>query len=83
MAGHPHFEIYPSGTEWRWRFRAANGEPLASGEGYRALADCEHAVALLKRDAPTASVQYLDAGASTNALQRPGLLGGSRNGLLR
>jgi len=32
MAG--KFEVYPSGTQYRWRLKAANGEIVASGEAY-------------------------------------------------
>lgn len=46
MSGQAHFEYYESRPpesestpfdgepEWRWRLRAANGEVVASGEGY-------------------------------------------------
>lgn len=43
---------------WRWRFRAANGRILAeSGEGYNNRRDCEAAIAILKRDFPSAPVK--------------------------
>jgi len=29
------FEIYKSGTQYRWRLKAANGEIVASGEAYK------------------------------------------------
>jgi uncharacterized protein len=32
MAG--KFEVYPSGTQWRFRLKAANGEIVAQGESY-------------------------------------------------
>lgn len=36
-------------TDYRWRLRAANGEPIASsGEGYRNKSDCVHAIDLVK-----------------------------------
>ncbi len=66
-----HFEIYPSPrfglgaanalapTEWRWRLRAANGEPLAQGESYRDKRDCERVVELLKQTHAFTPVQYL------------------------
>lgn len=81
MATLPHFEIEPgSNGEWRWRFRAGgNAEIIASGEGYSALSDCEHAVGLLKRDAASAPVQYLKGGG--NALG-PGLMTRPLKGLL-
>lgn len=30
------FGIYPSGSEYRWRLRAGNGEIVAHGESYTA-----------------------------------------------
>lgn len=43
--------------EWRWHFKAANGKILAdSGEGYNNLTDCDAAIAIIKRDAPAASL---------------------------
>lgn len=32
---------------WRWRLRAANGEPIASGESYQNRADCLSAIKLV------------------------------------
>lgn len=42
------FEIYKSGSEYRWRLRASNNEIVASGEGYTTKSNCQHAVDLLK-----------------------------------
>jgi uncharacterized protein YegP (UPF0339 family) len=58
------FEIYddktPGPGEFRWRLRADNGEIIAdSGEGYKAKADCQHGIDLVKSEAPTAAVQDL------------------------
>jgi uncharacterized protein YegP (UPF0339 family) len=51
------FEIYrDEGGEYRWRFRADNGEIVASGEGYRRKEDCAHAVRLIKDQAPQAEM---------------------------
>ena len=41
------YELYRAPDGWRWRLRAANGEPIASGESYRNREDCCHAVGLL------------------------------------
>ena len=46
------FEIYSQpeglvGIQWRWRFIAANGKKVASGEGYHNKDDCLHAIGLL------------------------------------
>jgi uncharacterized protein YegP (UPF0339 family) len=38
------FEIDKSGSEYRWRLRAANGEIVASGEGYTSKANCQRAI---------------------------------------
>ncbi len=54
MAGHAHFEVYPQHfnptpypegkrTEWRWRLKSANGEIVASGEGFTRPEDAERA----------------------------------------
>jgi uncharacterized protein YegP (UPF0339 family) len=44
------FEIWKStaNNQWYWRFKAGNGEKIASGEGYAHKEDCVHAVNLLK-----------------------------------
>lgn len=50
------FEVYQSKVsgllsnsgEWRWRLKAANGEIVASGEGYKNKIDCLKAVVLVK-----------------------------------
>jgi uncharacterized protein YegP (UPF0339 family) len=51
------FEIYrDADDEYRWRFRADNNEVVASGEGYLSRDDCEHAVQMIKEQAPQAEV---------------------------
>jgi uncharacterized protein len=51
------FEIYrDADDEYRWRFRADNNEVVAAGEGYRSRDDCEHAVQMIKEQAPQAEV---------------------------
>jgi len=56
MANAPQFDRYiDRAGEWRWRFIASNGKTIAdSGEGYDSLTACNHAIAIIKRDAPTA-----------------------------
>jgi uncharacterized protein YegP (UPF0339 family) len=46
----PSFLIYvDQDSDFRWRIEAANGRVLGdSGEGYRNLADCEAAIALIR-----------------------------------
>lgn len=44
-----YFQLYrDTSGYWRWRLRAANHEPLASGEGYVNRSDCLHAIELVK-----------------------------------
>ena len=52
------FEIYQDTTgDFRWRFQSNNGKILAiSGEGYINRANCEHAIILIKREAPQATM---------------------------
>jgi uncharacterized protein YegP (UPF0339 family) len=83
MAAQPHFEIYQGpDRQWRWRFRAANGEIIGSGEGYVAHADCLHAVALLKREAAPAPVYTEQPQHYSNALAK-GLLANAARGSAR
>ncbi|WP_323151028.1 YegP family protein [Pseudomonas glycinae] len=58
MSGVSYFYIYvDNASEWRWRFTAKNGKTIAvSSEGYKNLVDCEHAVSLMKSEAPAAPV---------------------------
>jgi uncharacterized protein len=52
------FKVYrDTAGYWRWRYIAGNNRTLAdSGEGYANRADCESAIAILKRDVPFAQV---------------------------
>jgi hypothetical protein len=56
MANVAYFKIYRDAAgQYRWRFTASNGRIIAvSSESYWNKADCEHAVALVKREAPAA-----------------------------
>lgn len=58
MAQESYFYVYLDfRREWRWRFRARDEKIIAdSGEGYANKSDCEAAISLLKREAPTAPV---------------------------
>ena len=52
------FEIYQDTVgDFRWRFQSNSGKILAvSGEGYNNRANCEHAIILIKREAPQATM---------------------------
>jgi uncharacterized protein YegP (UPF0339 family) len=58
MSGVAYFKIYlDSQRQYRWRFTASNGKIIAvSSESYVRKTDCEHSIALIKRDAPSAPV---------------------------
>lgn len=49
-AREPKFEIWKSdkNSEWYWRFKAANGETIASSQGYSGRRDALHAISLLQ-----------------------------------
>jgi uncharacterized protein YegP (UPF0339 family) len=53
------FVIYKDAKdEFRWRFKADNGEIIAtSSEGYKAKADCQHGIDIVKRQGPSAAVE--------------------------
>ena len=43
------FEIYKSGSQFRWRLKAANGEIVASGEAYKTRSGAKDGVEAVKR----------------------------------
>lgn len=51
------FEVYEDTKgEFRWRLKATNGQAIGnSGEGYKAKADCLHAIDLIKEGASKAT----------------------------
>ena len=53
------FEDYKDAKEeFRWRFKAGNGKIIAvSSEGYKAKADCEKGIEIIKTGAAGAKVQ--------------------------
>jgi uncharacterized protein len=51
------FEVYPSGSQYRWRLKAANGEIVASGEGYESKAGAKEGCEAVKRAAAAATVE--------------------------
>ena len=57
----PKYEVYPSGTEWRWRLRARNGEVMASGEGYKRKAGALRGVEAHRKASAEARVVVLIA----------------------
>ena len=53
------FEVYEDQSkESRWRAKSSNGQVVASSsQGYKAKADCEHAIDLIKKGAAKAEVE--------------------------
>jgi uncharacterized protein YegP (UPF0339 family) len=60
MSGEAHFEVYPTHfnptpypegnrNEWRWRLRSANGEIVASGEGFTRREDARRAIVTISQ----------------------------------
>jgi len=71
LAREAYFEIYRtdrvnltsilfSGGDWRWRFYASDGKPVASGAGYVTERACMNAVAALRAGAGSARVRQQD-----------------------
>ncbi|WP_123619987.1 HVO_2922 family protein [Halorubrum sp. CSM-61] len=62
--GSAAFEIYEdAGGEWRWRLRHRNGNIVAdSGEGYVSRSNAVEAVTSVKRNAPGAEAETVEAG---------------------
>lgn len=57
----PKFEIYKDKAgEFRFRLKATNGQIIAVGEGYKALASCEKGIESVKKNAPDAEVVEQD-----------------------
>jgi len=53
----PKFEIYADKKgEIRFRLKAANGEIIATGEGYKAKAGCKNGIESIKKNAPEAEI---------------------------
>ena len=56
------FELYRDDAgEWRWRLKAANGETIASGEGYHNRGDCIHAIELIRDGAAASDLVEADS----------------------
>ena len=54
------FEIYlDRAGEYRWRFKAPNGEIVAVSEGYTTKQSCQASIQLIKLYSPTATVYDL------------------------
>lgn len=55
---HPKYELYTDKAgEYRFRLKAANGEIIATGEGYKAKAGVLNGIASIGKNAPDAKVE--------------------------
>ena len=53
----PKFEVYADKRgEFRFRLKAANGQIIATGEGYKAKASCLNGIDSIKRNAPESPI---------------------------
>ncbi|AHF85565.1 YegP family protein [Rhizobium johnstonii] len=51
------FEVYKDkGGEFRFRFKASNGEAMFSSEGYKAKASAMSAIESIKKNTPSAEI---------------------------
>ena len=58
----PKFEVYTDkGGEFRFHLKARNGEVIAASEGYKAKVSCLNGVDSVRRNAPDAAVEKLEA----------------------
>jgi len=48
----PKFQIYKSGSEYRYRLRARNGEIILHGEGYTTKQNCLNGITSVKANSP-------------------------------
>lgn len=54
---HPKFEVYKDKAgEFRFRLKATNGQIIAVGEGYKALASCLNGIESIRKNAPDAPI---------------------------
>ncbi|MBP5270094.1 MAG: YegP family protein [Clostridia bacterium] len=59
---HPKFEVYvDKAGEYRFRLKATNGQVIATGEGYKTKTSCLNGIDSIKRNAPEAKVEKIEA----------------------
>ncbi|MBR0343580.1 MAG: YegP family protein [Oscillospiraceae bacterium] len=57
----PKYELYlDKAGEYRFRLKAANGETICHGEGYKAKASCKNGIDSIGRNAPEAEVVVVE-----------------------
>ena len=54
---HPKFEVYKDKAgEFRFRLKATNGQIIATGEGYKAMAGCKRGIESIKKNVVDAKI---------------------------
>ena len=57
----PKFEIYTDKAgEFRFRLKAANGQIIATGEGYKKLPNCKNGIKSIVKNAPDAKIEKVE-----------------------
>jgi uncharacterized protein YegP (UPF0339 family) len=58
----PKFQVYQDKAgEFRFRLLARNGQNIAHGEGYKALASCMNGIESVRKNAPDAQIEQEEA----------------------
>ena len=58
----PKFEVYlDKAGEFRFRLKARNGEIIATSEGYKAKAGCLNGIESVRKNAPDAPIEKVEA----------------------
>ena len=58
----PKFEVYlDKAGEFRFRLKARNGEIIATSEGYKAKAGCMNGIESVRKNAPDAPIEKVEA----------------------
>ena len=61
----PKFEVYKDKAgEFRFRLKATNGQIIATGEGYKAMAGCKNGIASIKKNVVDAKIVVEEAKAA-------------------
>ena len=59
---HPKFELYNDKKgDFRYRLKATNGEIIATSEGYKAKAGCMNGIESVRKNAPDAPIEKVEA----------------------
>ncbi len=54
------FEIFKdSAGQYRWRFKAPNGEIVAQSQGYTVKSSAQHGISVVQQNASTATIEDL------------------------